>query len=296
VDHITCSTVLNALRHYVSRFVHLTQAQLLVTTLWVVHTYMLEFADTTPYLAVTSAEKQFGKSRFLEVLATVVKKPWLTGRVTPAVLIRKVDREHPTLLLDESDAAFASNKEYVEALRGILNTGHQRSGKASCCVGQGTDISYRDFSTFCAKVIAGIGNLPDTVADRAIPIRLKRAAPGIGVEKFREREVRDEATHLRASVETWCAFNAPKLRGARPELPPELTTPRGYRREQFRDAFSRYLRIDDSALVSSASPQSATTQHKPAMPPSEASTCGDEAADEVQGREGRNNDCRFGAD
>ena len=40
-----------------------------------------------------------------------------------------MDAERPTLLLDESDAAFNGEKEYAEALRGLLNTGHRRSGK-----------------------------------------------------------------------------------------------------------------------------------------------------------------------
>jgi hypothetical protein len=37
------------------------------------------------------------------------------------------------LLLDESDAAFNGEKEYAEALRGILNTGYRRSGAAAAC-------------------------------------------------------------------------------------------------------------------------------------------------------------------
>jgi hypothetical protein len=40
-------------------------------------------------------------------------------------------------------------------------------------VGQGMNISYRDFSTFCPKAIAGIGKLPDTVMlrpDDNVPI------------------------------------------------------------------------------------------------------------------------------
>jgi Protein of unknown function (DUF3631) len=233
-------TPLDALQLYISRFVHLSKSQLQVAALWVVHTYTLQFTDTTPYLAVTSAEKQSGKSRFLEVLETLVMNPWLTGRVTPAVLIRKVDAKQPTLLLDESDAAFAGNKEYAEALRGVLNTGHRRNGKASCCNGQGADISYRDFSTFGAKVIAGIGNLPDTVADRAIPIRLKRAAPGEVVEKFRLREVKPETTKLKKQIESWCTVIAPKLHNARPELPQELT-------DRQQDAVEPLLAIADAA-------------------------------------------------
>ena len=48
----------------------------------------------------------------------------------------------------------------------------------------------RDFSTFSAKAIAGIGNrLPDTVKDRAVPIALKRKLRSEGVERFLEIRV-----------------------------------------------------------------------------------------------------------
>ena len=51
-----------------------------------------------------------GKTRLLEVEEALVRRPWLTGRVTAAVLMRKVDAEHPVVLLDESDAAFKGDK------------------------------------------------------------------------------------------------------------------------------------------------------------------------------------------
>ena len=208
---------------FIRRFVSLSESQARVVSLWIAHTYTFQRVDATPYLAITSAEKQCGKSRLLEVLQVLVANPWMTGRVTAAILIRKIDAEQPTLLLDESDAAFAGEKEYAETLRGILNSGHRSSGKASCCVGKGADISYKDFRTFCPKAIAGIGNLPDTVADRSVPIRLKRAAPGEVVERFRLRDVRAQATALKEEIEAWCLTIAEGLPEARPELPDALT-------------------------------------------------------------------------
>ena len=98
-----------------------------------------------------------------------------------------MDAEKPTLLLDESDAAFGGEREYAEALRGILNTGYRRSGRTTLCVGQGTNITFRDFSTFAPKAIAGIGKLPGSVSDRAIPIELKRKTKHEPVERFRLR-------------------------------------------------------------------------------------------------------------
>jgi len=92
----------------------------------------------------------------------------VTGYTTKATLVRKVDRQQPTLLLDELDAALKTDVEYVEALRGVLNGGYLRSGTYSMCVGQGANLTDKDFHTFGAKILAGIGTLPRTVASRSI--------------------------------------------------------------------------------------------------------------------------------
>jgi hypothetical protein len=215
--------VLNSITAFIRRFVFLSESQARIAAAWVVHTHVFASATSTPYLAITSAEKQSGKTRLLEVFEILVANPWSTGSVSPAVLSRKIDADHPTLLLDESDAAFGGDKEYAEALRGVLNTGHRSGGVFSRCVGQGTKIEPRDFSTFCPKAIAGIGKLPDTVADRAIPIRLKRAMSGERVQRFRRRDVLSEAAELRNGIESWCASHGDGLLHARPDLPEKLS-------------------------------------------------------------------------
>jgi hypothetical protein len=214
--------LLEAIRDFVRRFVLLAEPQLTVIAVWVVHTHALLAAETTPYLAITSAEKQCGKTRLLETLELLVHNPWHTGRATAAVLVRKVDAHKPTLLLDESDAAFNGEQEYAETLRGVLNTGHRRGGRASVCIGQGANISFKDFETFCAKAIAGIGQLPDTVADRSIPVRLKRKAPSEAVERFRRRIVSGQANEIRHRIPAWVSEHLKALADARPELPDTL--------------------------------------------------------------------------
>jgi hypothetical protein len=232
--------VLEKLLRFISRFVFLNRSQVVVVTLWVVHTFTFESFDATPYLAITSAEKQSGKSRLLEILEIVVPRPWLTGRVTAAVLARKVDAESPTLLLDETDASFGSGGEYAETLRGVLNTGHRRGGKTSCCVRQGDDFTYEDFSTYCPKALAGIGRLPNTIEDRSISIRLRRAAPGEVIERFRRRNIQEEVDALRKELEAWCAEILPQLIDARPQLPDELT-------DRQQDAVEPLLAIAEAA-------------------------------------------------
>lgn len=234
------AALLDDLAAFIRRFVVVTEAQAAIVALWTVHTHAVEAAETTPYLSITSAELESGKTRLLEVTDALVARPWLTGRVTAAVLARKVDAERPTLLLDESDAAFKGEKEYAEALRGLLNTGYRAGGKASLCVGQGAGITYRDFSTFGAKAIAGIGKLPDTVASRSLPVRLERRAPGEHVEPWRERRGRQEAAPLRQRAEAWASAHADPLREAEPEAPPEL-------RDRAQDTAEPLLAIADLA-------------------------------------------------
>ncbi len=188
---------------FVQRFVTLGESEVIAVTLWILMTHAVDLFDCVPYLSITSAEKQSGKTRLLEVLSLLVYHPWMTGRTTPAVLVRKIDKEHPTLLLDESDATFRGDKEFAETLRGVLNTGYLRSGKTSLCVLGGKSIDYVDLSTFGPKAIAGIGDLPDTVADRSVPIRLKRKLPGERVERFRRRHVEAEANALLSEITAW---------------------------------------------------------------------------------------------
>jgi hypothetical protein len=222
-EAIKGDALLDSIKAYIRRYVSLTEAQARVIAVWVLHTYTIAIADATPYLSITSAEKHCGKTRLLEVLEPIVDKPWLTGKVTAAVLPRKIEAERPTLLLDESDAAFGGEKEYSETLRGVLNSGYRVSGKTSCCEKQGSAFTFRDFSTFCAKAIAGIGKLPDTVADRALHIRLKRALREEKIQRFRRRAVEAETERLKAQITAWCSAKLQEFIDTRPLLPEDLT-------------------------------------------------------------------------
>jgi hypothetical protein len=216
--------LLDEIVRFVRRFVVLSCEQLVTIALWVVHTHAIEAADATPYLNITSAEKRSGKTRLLEVLELLVARPWRTGRTSPAALVRKIHGEKSTLLLDESDAAFKGDREYGEALRGILNDGHRRGGCATLCVGKGADIKVREFSVFGSKAIAGIGNaLPDTVRDRSIQIELKRQAFDERAERFHRRKVDQNVIALRGRIEAWASNCVEALKTSDPAVIEEIS-------------------------------------------------------------------------
>ena len=108
------AALLDRISGYIQHFVSLSESQARIEALWVAHTHAVEAADSTPYLAITAQRKDPAVGSSQDDCCS----PWMTGRVTVAALVRKVQAEQPTLLLDESDAAFKADKEYAEALRG----------------------------------------------------------------------------------------------------------------------------------------------------------------------------------
>jgi hypothetical protein len=237
---VDAAALLDDVVAFIRRYVVLSALQAVALALWVLHTWVLDAAETTPYLSITSPEKRSGKTRLLEVLSLLAARPWFTGRVTPAVLVRKVALQTPTLLLDETDAAFAGEREYAEALRAVLNAGYRRGAVASLCVKAGGDFELKDLPVFGCKAIAGIGKLPDTVADRAISIVLKRRAPSESVARFRWREAREAADPLRERLERWAPANVKALAEARPDIPPALD-------DRAADGWEPLLAIADAA-------------------------------------------------
>jgi hypothetical protein len=232
--------ILADLLHFVRRFVSLNDAQSAVVALWIVHTHTFEIYDgSTPYLHISSPEKQCGKSRLLEVLELLTRKAWFTGHATPAALVRKIDAATPTLLLDETDQALKTGDEYAAALTGILNNGYRPGMPYTMCIGQGTKIIQKDFNVFCAKAIAGIGSLPDTVADRSIPIRMERQI-GHKAEKFRRREVLPIAELLHTRISKWAHKQQSDWLTVRPQFPDCLS-------DRQEDVIEPLLAIADSA-------------------------------------------------
>jgi hypothetical protein len=102
---------------FARRYVVMTNSQADAAALWMVHTHTFNVFRTMPYLWVTSAVKESGKSTFMRVLRSLSAQPRMAGAISTAALYRIVEREQPTLLLDEMDATFKGDKERGEAIR-----------------------------------------------------------------------------------------------------------------------------------------------------------------------------------
>jgi Protein of unknown function (DUF3631) len=214
--------------------------QVIAVTLWTAHTHA-DASDTTPYLAIESAEPESGKTRTLEVAEHLAARAWLLVEPSEAAMFRKIERDHPTVLLDEADALWGAKADGREGLRALLNAGYRRGATVPRVVGDGAGMTVQDFPVYGPKALAGLaGRLPRTIASRSIPIRLQRRANGETVQRFRARRAAAELDPLRLRLAAWVKLITGELEAADPEIPELLS-------DRQADCWEALLAIADAA-------------------------------------------------
>jgi hypothetical protein len=207
------------------RFVAFPQeASRVAVTLWVAHTHAFEHANATPYLNVHSPAPRCGKSTLFELLAMLVRDAVGGSNMSPAVLYRLIDRQRPTLLIDEMDAQMRADREKAAAVQSILNSGYKRGPTAVVWRCEAPTFKPVGFQVFCPKAFAGVGsaNLHATTLDRSIPVLLERKLPDDPIQRFRPSRFEPEADALRDRLSTWTVEVGDILDAAEPELPDDL--------------------------------------------------------------------------
>ncbi len=214
---VTCD-LLDAIELFIRRFVVIEEAQSTAVALWVAHTWTVEAAYSTPYLFVTSAEPESGKTRLLELFKELARDPLSTMNISDAALFRVIEAKQPSLLFDEVDAIFndkARERGVREDLRALLNAGYRR-GERVYRMGGGNHTTLESFAVFCPKALAGLGNLPQTLRSRCIRLEVKRRRLNEPIEDFFPEDVAAESDQLRGRLETWTDLAVEALRGTRP--------------------------------------------------------------------------------
>jgi hypothetical protein len=190
-------------------------------TLWIAASHAQPAWEHAPRLAVVSPLKRCGKSRLLDIVAETCWAPLITVNATIAAVVRSIGGDPPTLLVDEADTLWGSKKQADnnEDLRGLLNAGHQRN--RPMLRWDVTSRSLEQLSTFAMAMLAAIGELPDTIMDRAVVIRMRRRAPGERVAPYRTRRDAPPLNQLRDRLAGWAREHLGELQHAQPEMPLE---------------------------------------------------------------------------
>lgn len=193
------------------RYVAADKETIRAAALWVTFTWLIDVVQVAPIANITAPEKRCGKSILLTVLGRLAYRPLQVANIAPAALYRAIELWAPTLLIDEVDAFLAAHDD----ARGILNAGFTRdSASVIRCVGD--DHMPTRFNVWGAKALCGIGKIADTLADRSIPLRLRRRVAGETVERLRHSDP-TIWMKLQAKLARFTADNASVIDEARPD-------------------------------------------------------------------------------
>jgi hypothetical protein len=186
--------------------------------LWTLHAWTMDAGDISPFMALVSPTKRCGKTNVLTILYYLTPRSELASNISPSALFRYIEDVRPTLLIDEADSFAKENEE----LRGILNSGHTRTGaNVIRNVEVNGEHKPRRFSTWAPKAIATIRSLADTLEDRSIVVMLQRKHPTATVARLRKRDS-EEFEMLRRKAARWAADNFDHLADPDPAMPEAL--------------------------------------------------------------------------
>ncbi|MFC7538818.1 DUF3631 domain-containing protein [Siccirubricoccus deserti] len=207
-DPVDAAAMLHDLAAAIERHVILPASAIDCCTLWIAHTWVHERFQHSPRLSVTSPVKRCGKSTLLDVLRATSHRPLKADNISASGVFRTVEALRPlTLLVDEADTFLGDNEE----LRGILNSGFERSGEVIRVVEVKDEWQPIRFATFAPVALAGIGTLPGTLEDRAVPIVLQRKAAAEVVVKLRSPGARAALHTITRKLARWAADRAARL-------------------------------------------------------------------------------------
>lgn len=202
--------LLDDIAQAIKRYVIADGATIQAAALWATFTWLIDSVQVAPIANITAPEKRCGKSIMLTTLGNLVNRKLQVSNIAPAALFRSIELWSPTLLIDEVDAFLRDNEE----ARGILNAGFTRdSAVVIRCVGD--DHMPTPFRVWGAKTLCGIGKIADTLADRSIPLRLRRKLPGEQTEVLRHSDP-DMWANLRSRMMRFAQDNAEQIAKARP--------------------------------------------------------------------------------
>jgi hypothetical protein len=189
-------------------------------TLWIVLTYFIDYVQILALLLINGPEFSCGKTQLLDLIGRMSAKGFPMVNISLAAVFRVIDLYRPTLLFDEADQFFRSNKD----IAGLINAGHSPTS-ASVIRLVGEDHTPKSFSVWCPKVVAGIAiqkHLPSATMSRGIVINMRRKMKHEKVKRIRHADL-NGCDILQSKIARFALDCGEKISLLRPDMPDELS-------------------------------------------------------------------------
>jgi hypothetical protein len=202
--HMDGCSVLDAVADFLARFIAYPTSTLATHTRCGWPTPGAWTNGSPPHGSHSCHRKRAAARHALEVSHHLVPRGVRVSQATPNYILAKVSEDPPpTLFYDEIDTVYGPRAEGNEDLRAVLNAGHRRNATAGRGSWENNRLTGQDYPAYCAVALAGLGRLPDTVADRAVVMPMKKRKRTERVEQWRERLHVEEAKALGDRLSAW---------------------------------------------------------------------------------------------
>lgn len=213
---------LDAVREWLGRYLlTVSDSDLDLLAVWAAHTHLVNETYTTPRLLLDSPVPGSGKTTALEHLARLCVRPVQMAAVSsPALLARLLEQEMRTMLIDEADRTLRPDKEGVQDLLAMLNSGYKRGATRPVLVPEkGGGWVPKEMPTFAPVALAGnTPSLPEDTRTRIIRVLLLPDLEG-RVEESDWELIEDDARRLGEQLAAWAEEHRVTVAETRPDMP-----------------------------------------------------------------------------
>lgn len=213
---VSMKTVAEEMAQLIKRHCVLTDEEVDAIVLWLISSYLINSFRIFPKLSLISPEKRCGKTTTMEVIMSMSKDGVLASNLSASAIYRITNQHQVTLLIDEADTFIKGGDPQ---LVGLINSSHSKDGSTVIRC-EGDTHEARAFSTWMAMALASIGDLPPTIMDRSIVVKLRRKKPAECVERI-PGNLLEQCRPIRQKILRWC-LDTKELVEANPVEPPPI--------------------------------------------------------------------------
>jgi hypothetical protein len=171
-DPPVLETILDSIEKEFLSFFDISPEQAAACTLWIPTTYFMDVWQIHPYLGITAAVKNSGKTSLLIFTSLFSYRPWVGASITASTVYRVVDECRPSLFIDEIADTFKDKSDVKTVFKAAYTRASARIPRTEKVRDQWV---VRHYYAFCAKAFDLTGKIStydDSIEDRSIEIHM----------------------------------------------------------------------------------------------------------------------------
>ncbi len=224
--YLSQEALFGEVKAFIHRYLELPKDFEEISALYVLLTWVYEFAPSVPYLRVIG-DWGTGKTRFLQVVGSICFRPiFASGATTPAPVFRILEQFQGTLVLDEAD--FKDSSAWAEMVK-ILNNGYRPGMPVLRADKEDGKWHPRSYRVFGPKLIATRSPFKDEALESRCLTAEMMPLTRQDIPRVLPPRFETEVAELRSKLLTFRLANLLKLKGREfgnellePDLQPRL--------------------------------------------------------------------------